>query len=294
MTTIIFKSVLLACLPLMIYACDSCSSRKRQATDIAAVVAQAPIAAGTSVQATPIEGYFLKNTYEFDSDTAYFVFLDEASVGAYLGIGKTMGNAPALPSFQENAVAAIALRPTDIDTKIRITQVDVEGGLADIHFTVERGKKLPYTMQPVAFFYFPKPADLHTVNFYEGAKLVEEFQFDLRTAGAPANIGDLLANYMGTYSGVLPCADCEGIETSLTLLPDYKYKLKRVYLGKGNGKTHTEKGKWEASEDLALIELDPDKEESIFFALVDPMTIEKLDNKARPIKSTASLKLYKK
>lgn len=39
-------------------------------------------------------------------------------------------------------------------------------------------------------------------------------------------------DYAGTYKGTLPCADCEGIETELTLTEDGKYTLKTTYLGK--------------------------------------------------------------
>lgn len=36
----------------------------------------------------------------------------------------------------------------------------------------------------------------------------------------------------GTYFGVLPCADCEGIETTITLSKDLTYSLKSKYVGK--------------------------------------------------------------
>lgn len=34
------------------------------------------------------------------------------------------------------------------------------------------------------------------------------------------------------YQGVLPCADCQGIKTTLSLFPENQYQLSRVYLGK--------------------------------------------------------------
>lgn len=36
----------------------------------------------------------------------------------------------------------------------------------------------------------------------------------------------------GTYRGILPCADCEGVETEISLLPDETYLKKTKYLGK--------------------------------------------------------------
>ena len=41
-------------------------------------------------------------------------------------------------------------------------------------------------------------------------------------------------DWQGTYSGVIPCGDCEGIETIVMLNQDFKYKIKTKYLGKSN------------------------------------------------------------
>lgn len=39
-------------------------------------------------------------------------------------------------------------------------------------------------------------------------------------------------DFTGTYRGVVPCADCEGIQTTLILAAEEKYQLQTVYLGK--------------------------------------------------------------
>jgi len=41
-------------------------------------------------------------------------------------------------------------------------------------------------------------------------------------------------DWNGTYTGTIPCADCQGIETSLTLNKDKTYLLRTKYLGKGD------------------------------------------------------------
>jgi copper homeostasis protein (lipoprotein) len=48
-------------------------------------------------------------------------------------------------------------------------------------------------------------------------------------------------DWAGTYLGTLPCADCEGIETELTLKHDNSYSLKTRYIGNGD-KTFEENG----------------------------------------------------
>lgn len=48
----------------------------------------------------------------------------------------------------------------------------------------------------------------------------------------------------GKYKGVLPCADCEGIETEIELQTDASYTRESKYLGKKGG-TFTASGKWD-------------------------------------------------
>ena len=61
----------------------------------------------------------------------------------------------------------------------------------------------------------------------------------------------------GTYKGVLPCADCEGIKTELELNSDKTYEIKETYLGKGDGKPFESKGSFQFdSKNSSIIELD--------------------------------------
>jgi uncharacterized lipoprotein NlpE involved in copper resistance len=48
---------------------------------------------------------------------------------------------------------------------------------------------------------------------------------------------------LGIYKGVIPCADCEGIETIISLQSDSIYTVATTYLGKQE-KAITAKGKW--------------------------------------------------
>lgn len=41
-------------------------------------------------------------------------------------------------------------------------------------------------------------------------------------------------NYQGTYQGVLPCADCDGLETTISLNENSTFVIQSQYLGKGN------------------------------------------------------------
>ncbi len=58
-----------------------------------------------------------------------------------------------------------------------------------------------------------------------------------RVAGAAGRAGtgkpgELFATLPATFTGVLPCADCEGIEHHLDVMPDRSYALRTRYLGR--------------------------------------------------------------
>lgn len=59
----------------------------------------------------------------------------------------------------------------------------------------------------------------------------------------------------GVYVGTTPCANCEGIETELTLGKDKTFVLKTKYIGKGAEKIKTEKGtfSWDGSGSVIVL-----------------------------------------
>jgi len=64
-----------------------------------------------------------------------------------------------------------------------------------------------------------------------------------------------------THAGTLPCADCPGIEWTLTVLDDGTYRLRRVYLDAKDGRdlAFIDIGRWDtggADDRLVLRNLD--------------------------------------
>lgn len=77
-------------------------------------------------------------------------------------------------------------------------------------------------------------------------------------ANAPANAASTSKNspdWHGMYKGILPCADCEGIETILVLNSDHSYLLQTKYLGKGDGKVLERAGSiaWNTSGNTLML-----------------------------------------
>ncbi len=61
-------------------------------------------------------------------------------------------------------------------------------------------------------------------------------------------------SYYGHYEGVLPCADCEGIKTSITIHADSTYELRSEYLGQEGDNIFEENGTYNVLDEN-LIEL---------------------------------------
>ena len=62
--------------------------------------------------------------------------------------------------------------------------------------------------------------------------------------------------FVGTYKGVLPCASCAGIETTLELAADGHYTLTTLFLEEPDAKPETVTGRYSQSDDKTLIRLD--------------------------------------
>jgi copper homeostasis protein (lipoprotein) len=75
----------------------------------------------------------------------------------------------------------------------------------------------------------------------------------------PAHNSMNSVDWDGVYHGTVPCADCEGISTVLTLARDLTFTLETVYLGKSDA-AFQEKGTFSWTEDGSTVILDLDVE----------------------------------
>jgi copper homeostasis protein (lipoprotein) len=106
-------------------------------------------------------------------------------------------------------------------------------------------------------------------------------------ATTPAEVPFDIKGFAGTFSGTLPCADCAGIDTKITLKPDGSYTLHEAYQGKKN--SFDGDGTWTAEENGQRIRLDPNSksENDRVFAVKSKDEIETLDTEGKAIASTA-------
>lgn len=90
-----------------------------------------------------------------------------------------------------------------------------------------------------------------------------------------------------TFQGVLPCADCEGIEHTLTLRPDGSYWYGLRYLGQleRDAGALRDVGRWVVAGTPERLELRHGRRPVAAWALVDAATLRKLAGDGGPIVS---------
>ena len=100
------------------------------------------------------------------------------------------------------------------------------------------------------------------------------------TAGDGHNSQNSL-DYAGTYTGVLPCADCEGIQTEITLSGEGTYAKKMTYLGKGDNTSFERNGNYSWNSAGQQITLEGQKAPNQYFVGENMLT--QLDIKGQKI-----------
>jgi uncharacterized lipoprotein NlpE involved in copper resistance len=90
-------------------------------------------------------------------------------------------------------------------------------------------------------------------------------------------------DWAGVYQGVVPCADCAGIETTLRLAADGTYELSLQYLGKSTT-PFSSKGSFEWRQNGRAIELQTNDGTPRFFR-VEENQLRQLDTRGQPIES---------
>lgn len=106
-------------------------------------------------------------------------------------------------------------------------------------------------------------------------------------AGAAAQIPTVV----GTYRGTLPCADCPGIEVTLTLYADGRFQRRSLYQERGS--SFDESGRWSLDAASGKIHLDTETDDDAdgWMQRVDANELRMLDNDGNRIDSTLNYSL---
>lgn len=108
-----------------------------------------------------------------------------------------------------------------------------------------------------------------------------------RTLAAP--MAETSANFTlpATFGGITPCADCPGIEETLTLRNDGLFLLRRLYQEK-SVTPFVEHGRWAVDENKLVL---TNASETQFYEKINDNTLRKLDISGKPINTSANIDL---
>ena len=122
--------------------------------------------------------------------------------------------------------------------------------------------------------------------------VISEIDHNSPASAAPAF--DIKA-FAGLYAGIVPCADCPGIDTSIAFTPEGTYSMSETYQEEGGGSFVT-KGTWTVREDGKTVLLDPeDKEErDRWYEVVSATELRALDRDGKAIDSKLDYSLRRK
>ena len=122
--------------------------------------------------------------------------------------------------------------------------------------------------------------------------VISEIDHNSPASAAPAF--DIKA-FAGLYAGIVPCADCPGIDTSIAFTPEGTYSMSETYQEEGGGSFVT-KGTWTVREDGKTVQLDPeDKEErDRWYEVVSATELRALDRDGKAIDSKLDYSLRRK
>jgi copper homeostasis protein (lipoprotein) len=110
-------------------------------------------------------------------------------------------------------------------------------------------------------------------------------------SGTGARIGAHGLALPATFTGTLPCADCEGIRYHLDLWPDQAYAMRREWLGKPEALIRDEVGRWYVDPARSALILYGAAEMPLQWRIKGPDTLRQLDMAGEPIESTLPYEL---
>ncbi len=129
------------------------------------------------------------------------------------------------------------------------------------------------------------PADAAAVladSTAPAASATPEIAFDVRA-------------FAGSFTGILPCTACQGIDTRVDLNSDGRFRLVETYQGEADGGPFEITGTWTAERAGKQILLDPDSksEPDHRYDIVSTNELRMLDLEGKPIVSTYNTSLLR-
>ena len=150
------KYGILILLSVTIFSCKE--SKKEETTEVkeeTVIEKKEPVTMGAT-KFEKLQGYFVKNTVEFDKAYKFIAVSNQEKFDTYFGIAKTMKNEVSALDFEKYNVAAIIAKPSNTSGKIKMTKYTAEEAKQTVEFTVEKGEDKSFTSGDLLLFKIPK------------------------------------------------------------------------------------------------------------------------------------------
>ncbi len=119
----------------------------------------------SQVSVKTLNGYFLKNDYQFTDSIEFFVFRNAQEFERYVGIARVMGGNFDTIDFANECAVAIACPPTNRKTDIQFSSVKNENDTLIVNYTITRDDKQSYDMLPFSLLRISKQENLKEIRF---------------------------------------------------------------------------------------------------------------------------------
>ena len=115
----------------------------------------------------------------------------------------------------------------------------------------------------------------------------------IATAGIIFFGGTYIQSHTTTrYRGMLPCADCTGIKTTLTIKGDHTYQLQSFYINRGT--PFTESGTWEMVDKNNKTYYQLKSGHLItYYRIINDRIVQMVDNNQNPIRTPVNTDLIR-
>ncbi len=95
----------------------------------------------TQVNCKAINGYFAKNTIQFNNNFKHFVLTNQHDFDNYFGVAKTMKNKVDKVDFKKNFIVAVVTKSSKIPKEIKPVYCDLENDKLTIKYKITEGKE---------------------------------------------------------------------------------------------------------------------------------------------------------
>ncbi|WP_440121858.1 copper resistance protein NlpE [Tenacibaculum sp. Ill] len=195
----------------------------------------------------------------------------------YFGAATVMGEdgKPTPIDFEKEYVIAVTVEASNKLIELQPISLTKTGEEINFDYSVTEGGETSYTSRTALVIIVSKKIE-GNINVKPIKVVVDEH-----------NAKNSL-DWNGEYEGVLPCADCEGIKTTIQLKDNGTYTITTKYLGKGEEDTVEGSFKWDVTG--TVITLLNDEKEPYKLKVVEG-AIQKLDIEGKEITGEIA-KLY--